>query len=144
MVLRTNSSKRSNKISESSRNKKYDTEESQKRQSKYAKILDEEGSKRDEMDHESEKLKEKEISKSFSSKSISIKGDRINQSDASAKILQTDPLLMHAIRGTEIDQIALEDEESMERVRFFLQNQAQVFIGNVLVLLVKENEEELA
>ena len=144
MAMKTNSSKKS-KLTESSKQRKYDTEESQKRNSKYGNMLVDEDEKKDEVNEiKSIKEKEKSLSKSFSSKSISVKGNQRNQSEQSVKLLQTDPFFGRVVNMADIENIILDDEDSLERVRFFLQNQAQVFIKNVLVILVKENEEELA
>lgn len=144
MAMKTNSSKKS-KLTESSKQRKYDTEESQKRNSKYGNMLVDEDEKKDEVNEiKSIKEKEKSLSKSFSSKSISVKGNQRNQSEQSVKLLQTDPFFGRVVNMADIENIVLDDEDSLERVRFFLQNQAHVFIKNVLVILVKENEEELA
>lgn len=112
---------------------------------RYGKILSDENEKKNE-ENEPKKIEQrhKTLSKSFSSKSISVNGDHRNRSEQSVKLLHTDPFLGRVVKTADLQRISLDGEESLERVRFYLQNQAQFFIKNVLVILVKENEEELA
>lgn len=78
-----------------------------------------------------------------SNRSISISGNRRAPTNYSTLYLKTDSEVNIKIEECEIKKIFLRNNEMLERIRYHLQNYAEAFLCNIVIVLYKEGELEL-
>jgi len=95
-------------------------------------------------DNEEDVEIEQEDKASKKSHSFSIHGERKADSEHSTYGLKTSGFNFKTINEEEVNQLVVDNIQTLDKIRYYLQTGAPVFMGNILMLLVRAGEQLLS
>lgn len=74
---------------------------------------------------------------------VNEKEDKEIHSEPSTLQFKTDPIKTKILDEKDVQSTRLDDEDTLERVRYYLQEHAEIMMGNILISLYKAREETM-